>query len=155
MNAPAPPPGFKLTHVALRCGDLERSVAFYRDWCGLTVIHRREDSSPDRKGTIKVAWLGRPPGPSTPWPADFWIVLLEMPKPPGATSLFDHLGFDAASRAEVDAIAARAQAAGILHWPAEDLGHVVGYLCSVKDPDGNVVEFSHGQTLRSDPRKGS
>ncbi|GMV81556.1 MAG: hypothetical protein AMXMBFR7_27400 [Planctomycetota bacterium] len=148
-----PPPASTLTHVAIRCSNVERSLEFYRDWCGLAVLHRREDPSPDRKGTIKVAWLGRPPGDATPWPTDFWVVLLETPKPPGPTSLFDHLGFAMASRAEVDALAARAQAAGFLHWPAEDMGAVVGYLCSLKDPDGNVVEFSYGQTLKPDRRK--
>ena len=48
-------------------------------------------------------------------------------------------------RTEVESLAARAKAAGLLHWPAEDNGPVVGYRCGLKDPDGHVAEFSIGQ----------
>ena len=41
--------------------------------------------------------------------------------------------------------AARAEADGCLHWAPVDHGPPIGYLCAVRDPDGNVVEFSHGQ----------
>mgnify|MGYP001613726104 CR=1 FL=1 len=141
MLAMAPP----LTHLAIRCADLDRSVAFSRDWGGLEVLHRRADPGADGLGLIRVAWIGtrREDGAS---PA-FFIVLLEPHAAPGPTSLFDHLGFAVATRAEVDAYAVRGKTAGILHWPAEDHGAVVGYLCAVKDPDGNVVEFSCGQEL--------
>ena len=133
------------THIAIRCADLDRSISFYREWCGLEVLHQRADPSADGHGVIRVAWVGRRPRNGGN-PA-FVIVLLEPHARPGPTSLFDHLGFALDSRAAVDALAARAQAAGLLHWSAEDHGPVVGYLCAVQDPDGNVVEFSHGQHL--------
>ncbi|MCW8128865.1 MAG: VOC family protein [Planctomycetota bacterium] len=134
-----------LTHIAMRCADMDRAIAFYKSWCDLDVLHRRADPAPDGKGLMQVAWLGRPAKPGEN-PA-FVLVLLETRVPPGATSLFDHLGFAVASRADVDALAERGKAEGIIHWTAGDAGPVVGYLCAVKDPDGNVVEFSFGQKL--------
>lgn len=137
------------THIAIRCADLGRSIAFYRDWCGMAVVHRRSDPSPDGKGSVEVAWMAPQHGGKPV--AGVWIVLLQAPRGAGATSLFDHLGMALDSRAAVDAVAARGKKEGILHWPAEDMGGVVGYLCAVKDPDGNVVEFSHGQTIPHAP----
>ena len=32
-----------------------------------------------------------------------------------------------------------------------DAGPIVGYYCIVNDPDGNLVEFSHGQSLGPGP----
>ena len=138
MNGPKP----LWTHLALRCANLDRSLEFYTRWCDLQVVHRRADPAPDGQGPVRVAWLSRAQAGTN---ADFWMVLLETRKAPGATSLFDHLGFAVATRAEVDALAERARAEGILHWPPADNGPVVGYLCGIKDPDGNVVEFSVGQ----------
>ena len=34
---------------------------------------------------------------------------------------------------------------GFLHWPATQMPPPIGYICAVKDPDGNVVEFSYDQ----------
>jgi hypothetical protein len=49
------------------------------------------------------------------------------------------------TRGEVDQIAARADAEGCLHWPPAQLPPPIGYVCSITDPDGNVVEFSFDQ----------
>ncbi len=32
-----------MTHVALQVRDLDASIAFYRDFCGLGVVHERTD----------------------------------------------------------------------------------------------------------------
>ena len=32
-------------------------------------------------------------------------------------------------------------------WAPVEGGPIVGYFCGVPDPDGNIVEFSHGQRL--------
>ena len=56
-----------------------------------------------------------------------------------------HLGFAVAAREDVEAIAARAREEGCLFWEPQDLPPPVGYLCAVEDPDGYVIEFSHGQ----------
>ena len=36
---------------------------------------------------------------------------------------------------------------GCLHWEPQQLAEHIGYVCAVTDPDGNVVEFSHGQQV--------
>ena len=131
------------THLAIRCSNLDRSMEFYKRWCSMQVMHMRSDPAPDGKGSVRVAWLSGAPGS----PKEFWMVLLEVRQAPGRTSLFDHLGFSLQTRGEVDELARRAEAEGILHWPPADNGPVVGYLCELKDPDGNVVEFSVGQHL--------
>jgi len=58
-----------------------------------------------------------------------------------------HFGYDLPSRAAVDDIARRAQAEGVLMQGPADAGPIVGYYCMLRDPDGNLVEFSHGQPI--------
>lgn len=125
-----------LTHVARPCADMDTTIAFYRDFVGLHVVHEREDDG------VRVAWLGEKQTGN-----DFVIVFIAVPAPEAQAHFADHLGYDVASRDEVDAIAARAKDLGILHVPATDGGAVIGYYCMVADPDGNLVEFSHGQPI--------
>jgi predicted lactoylglutathione lyase len=63
-------------------------------------------------------------------------------------ALLDHFGFQCDTRAEVDRIAELARARNILVEPPTDVGGVVGYFTSVRDPDGHVVEFTYGQPLK-------
>lgn len=131
MNRP------RLTHVALFVADVGRTVEFYKEYVGTHVVHDRTD------GDVRVAWLSE-----TPSAPEFVIVAIgvapgEQAEPPAMA----HLGYDVASRDEVDAVAARAERDGILVEPAHDGGAVVGYYCIVRDPDGNLVEFSHGQAI--------
>jgi catechol 2,3-dioxygenase-like lactoylglutathione lyase family enzyme len=58
-----------------------------------------------------------------------------------------HFGYDLPSRAAVDEMAARGQAEGLLVQGPTDAGRIVGYLCMLRDPDGNLVEFSYGQPI--------
>lgn len=129
----------KLTHVALRASDLERSVAFYAKYAGLVVAHEREED-----GT-RVVWLAeRAEDPS------FVFVLIPMAHSAGERPGLHHFGFSVESRAAVDAVAARARAEGLLREGPRDAGPVVGYFCIVEDPDRNWVEFSFGQPI--DPK---
>jgi catechol 2,3-dioxygenase-like lactoylglutathione lyase family enzyme len=126
-----------LTHIALQAQDLDATIAFYRDYCGLQIVHDRTD-----RGT-RVVWLAEPGRER-----DFIIVL--MPGGRGrqpAEGDYSHLGFALPSRAEVDRIAERAKAAGRLLWPPKQEPWPVGYYCGVVDPDGTMVEFSYGQPL--------
>jgi lactoylglutathione lyase len=59
----------------------------------------------------------------------------------------DHLGFQCEDREQVDQIAARARALGILELAPEDHGGVVGYFTMVRNPDGHLVEFTYDQPL--------
>jgi catechol 2,3-dioxygenase-like lactoylglutathione lyase family enzyme len=126
-----------LTHIALHVRDLDACEAFYRDFCGLAVCHRREENG------RRVIWLAEPG-------REREFILVLIPGGPGRDQRaddFSHLGFALASAAAVDAIAARARAAGRLLWEPRREPFPVGYYCGLRDPDGNAVEFSFGQPL--------
>ena len=126
----------RLTHVALRVKDLARSQAFYARYARLLVCHEREDH-----GT-RVVWLAeRAEDPA------FVFVLIPMPHTETERPAVHHFGFSLASRDEVDEIARRARADGLLREGPTDAGPVVGYFCIVEDPDCNWVEFSFGQPI--------
>jgi catechol 2,3-dioxygenase-like lactoylglutathione lyase family enzyme len=126
----------RLTHIALRASDLQRSIAFYAKYAGLVVAHER-----DEDGT-RVVWLAeRAEDP------DFVFVLIPMAHSEGERPGVHHFGFSVAQRGDVDAIAARARADGVLREEPRDAGPVVGYFCIVEDPDRNWVEFSFGQPI--------
>ena len=105
----------------------------------MRVVHERAESDTGKS----IVWLAEP-GRET----DFVIVLL-----PGglgrrqAENDFSHFGFALDSRAAVDDVARRAEAAGCLVWPPREEPYPVGYYCGLRDPDGNFVEFSYGQPL--------
>ncbi len=126
-----------LTHIALHCEDLDASIAFYRDYCGLQISHDRADDH------SRVVWMAEPGKEH-----QFVIVMISggraHQQPDGD---FSHLGFAMDSRAAVDAVAARAAAKGLLAWAPRDEPYPVGYYCGIRAPDGNVVEFSYDQPL--------
>jgi catechol 2,3-dioxygenase-like lactoylglutathione lyase family enzyme len=127
----------RLTHVALRVRDLERSTAFYARYAGLVVCHARQEED----GT-RVVWLAeRAEDPA------FVFVLIPMPHTVGERPGVHHFGFTVESRAAVDAVAKTASADGLLREGPRDAGPIVGYFCIVEDPDGNWVEFSFGQPI--------
>jgi catechol 2,3-dioxygenase-like lactoylglutathione lyase family enzyme len=126
-----------LTHIALHVRDLDACIAFYRDTAGMAVVHDRLTHGKH------VVWLASPG-------AGAGFILVLIPGGPGhaqAPDDFSHLGFAVDSHAAVDAIAARAEAAGCLVWPPRQEAYPVGYYCGLRDPDGNMVEFSYGQPL--------
>jgi catechol 2,3-dioxygenase-like lactoylglutathione lyase family enzyme len=125
------------THVAIHSRDLERSIDFYRRYAGLVEVHRRTD------GSIAVVWLGEKGHERR-----FVIVLLAMDHADAVVPApMAHLGYAVESRAEVDRLAALASDEGVLAQGPMDAGPIVGYFCILTDPDGNSVEFSHGQSL--------
>ena len=127
----------RMTHIALHLRDLEASIAFYRDICGMKIVHERND------GGTRVVWMAEP-GRET----DFIFVLL--PGGPGrdqADNDFSHFGFALESKAAVDRVAEAAERAGYLAWALRQEPYPVGYYCGLRDPDGNFVEFSYGQPL--------
>jgi catechol 2,3-dioxygenase-like lactoylglutathione lyase family enzyme len=126
-----------LTHVALFVCDVARTIDFYARFAGLHVVHDRVDDG------VRVVWLSeRREEP------DFVIVAIHLiPSESGVPPRMAHFGYDLPSRAAVDAIAARGRAEGVLEQGPLDAGPIVGYLCMLRDPDGNLVEFSHGQPI--------
>ncbi len=126
------------THCALHVRDVDASVAFYERFCGLTEVHAHGDDPLQR--TVWMAEEGREQA--------FVLVLVSG----GRTRArregdMTHYGFAVERREDVDRIAEDARAAGFLHWEPQELPYPVGYLCALKDPDGYIVEFSHGQPL--------
>lgn len=126
-----------LTHLALGVQNLDRTIAFYRKHVRLHVVHERIDHG------MRVVWLAeRETHP------DFVLVLFEVPADPArGPGTLQHLGFAVASRGEVDAAAAAGRADGVLTLEPTYAGPIVGYFCILEDPDGNPVEFSHGQPI--------
>jgi lactoylglutathione lyase len=155
----AAPPVSLLTHIALPVRNLEVTLDFYRRYTTLAVIHERAD--PDTG--LRTAWLANA-GDTTDagdalgiQAARFVIVLIAGSLPKNITGdiveeygflrSISHLGLSCSSREEVDAIAAAAKEEGCLLLGPMYRNPVVGYICVVKDPDGNNLEFSVEQVL--------
>jgi catechol 2,3-dioxygenase-like lactoylglutathione lyase family enzyme len=137
------------THVALPVSNLDRSVEFFTSMTPLVVVARFEDER------ARGAWLSNDKQVQDP----FVLVLSEFaprlaqlfgmtPGEPHATlAPFAHIGIELPTKDDVDAIAARARALGALYREPAQMPDPIGYICSLKDPDGNVVEFSWNQLV--------
>lgn len=136
-----------LTHVAFTVGDLDASIAFYRAYARMEVVHHRADPE---HGT-RVAWISDGTRP-------FVIVLIESgSRVPGASLLpkvvsqllppFSHLGVACETRGEVEEACGRAAEEGILEMAPRDMGPPVGYFGLIRDPDGHSLEVSYGQEV--------
>ena len=125
---------FILDHVGLTVHDIEASARFYSEYAGMDIIHERVSNG------VAVKWV------QMPGQKDFMIVMIQNPdfKAEGTHSL-DHFGIHVQSREQVDVIAQRAKKDGCLVIDAYDGGPILGYLCEVRDPDGNVLEFAFDQ----------
>lgn len=130
------------THVALRVRDIEASISWYTEFTTLEVLQRNQDEFGFG------VWLAHPEADRP-----FVLVLAQFLEPtdPYAGERFDslapfaHLGIELPTRDAVDAIAERGRAAGCLATPAMQLPPPVGYICMLRDPDGNRVEYSFDQ----------
>jgi len=128
------------THIALPCTDIDATIAWYERFTPLELLDRRVDD--DGQG----AWLGHPDQGDKP----FILVLVSFLRdqqrgPQPIMAPFAHIGFEMATRAEVDDVAARGDAQGCLVWAPKEMPYPIGYICALTDPDGNMIEFSHNQ----------
>jgi catechol 2,3-dioxygenase-like lactoylglutathione lyase family enzyme len=145
------PPEARWTHIALRVGDIDASIAWYEQFTPLELLDRRQDEFGFG------AWLGQPDSPDKP----FILVLAQfLPAtdpfaghPKEVLAPFAHIGIELPERADIDDIAARAEAAGCLAMEARDMPDPIGYICMLRDPDGNMVEFSHDQGVYAKARE--
>jgi lactoylglutathione lyase len=141
-----------LTHIALPVSNLQAHLDFYAKYTSMVNIHERFDEETG----LRTAWLANP-GDVTEAAARFVIVLIEGKLPTAITGDIQeeywflrsiaHLGISVASRDEVDRIAAMAKDDGCLVLGPMYRNVVVGYICLVRDPDGNNIEFSVEQEL--------
>jgi catechol 2,3-dioxygenase-like lactoylglutathione lyase family enzyme len=148
-----------LTHIALPVRDLDKTLAFYRRYTTLEIIHERTDAETG----MRSVWLANA-GDKTHGgdelgiqAAKFVIVLIHGSLPKqitgdiqesyGFLTSISHLGLSCDSRDDVDRIAAMAKEEGCLLLGPMYRNVVVGYICIVQDPDGNNLEFSVEQVL--------
>ncbi|HXI25617.1 MAG TPA: VOC family protein [Pyrinomonadaceae bacterium] len=124
------------THITINCSNLERSIDFYTNLCGLTMVRDRR-----LEGRHNV-WLG-PPTKEGEDPLFVLVIVQDEIK-----FRLDHFGFQCDSREEVNRIAQLAREQNILVEPPTDLGGIVGYFTMIRDPDGHLVEFTFGQPLK-------
>ncbi|NNE12880.1 MAG: VOC family protein [Ilumatobacter sp.] len=131
------------THVALRVDDIDATIEFYEAMTPLRLIDRREDDQG------YGAWLGMPGASNNPF---ILVVAQFFPEsdpfagaPKGVLAPFAHLGIEVPTRDAVDEAARRADEAGCLAMPATMMPPPIGYICMVRDPDGNMIEFSWDQ----------
>jgi len=142
-----------LTHIALPVRNMADMLAFYERYTTMKLIHERKD---DETG-LRSVWLANERD-ITEQGARFVIVLIEGQVPRGIVgdeikehygflTSFSHLGFSLESRDEVDRVAALADQEGCLVLGPMYRNAVVGYICLIRDPDGNNLEFSVEQVL--------
>ena len=96
----------KLTHLALPCHDVEKTIQWYDRFTPLKVIHQREDNG------AKVAWIQADD-------KSIFLVFLQSPdfkEPKPILSPFAHLGIEMESEEEVNVIAEEGRAHDCLIW---------------------------------------
>ena len=154
MTTPATqaPPESILTHIALPVRDLDATLAFYRKYTRLELIHERVDEDTG----LRSVWLANTKD-KTEDAARFVIVLIcgslptkitgDIKEEYGFLTSISHLGISCDTRDDVDRIAAMAKDEGCLLLGPMYRNPVVGYICIVTDPDGNNIEFSVEQVL--------
>lgn len=126
-----------LTHLALHVDEFEATIAFYKDYCAMSECHRRSDDH------SHVVWLAEP-GKER----EFILVVIDGGRAhEQAEDDFGHMGFAVESAARVDELAERAEREDRLAWAPREEPYPVGYYCGIRDPAGNIVEFSYGQPL--------
>ncbi len=125
------------THCALHVCDLDESIAFYEDYCGLKFVLEHGE------GAGRTVWMAAPGAED-----DFVLVMMGggARRNPSEKDM-THYGFAVSAREDIDAIAKRAKEEGCLHWAPKEFRPPTGYLCAVTDPTGYVIEFSYGQPL--------
>ena len=139
------------THIALRVSDIDASIAWYQTYTPLELLDKRQDDMGFG------AWLGQPDSADKP----FILVLAQfLPAtdpfkayPKEILAPFAHLGVELPSRGDIDEMAARGKAAGCLAMPPTQMPDPIGYICSLRDPDGNTIEFSYDQGVYAKARE--
>ncbi len=136
MDSPSTHIDVGLTHIALPVSNIDRSIAFYTQYAGMQVIHRRIDAATG----VAVVWLSDRTRP-------FAIVLIQTATITPVLSPLAHLGVGCQSREEMDALCYQARQVGVLLQEPKDSGYPVGYWAFLQDPDGHTLELSYGQEI--------
>ena len=137
--------------MALCVKDIEASIAWYEEYTHLRLIARNEDENG------YGAWLVDPEQPDPP----FLLVMAEFfegkdpfaPAQHAAIGPFGHIGIEMTEKAHVDAIAEKAREGSCLALEPVQMPAPIGYICFLKDPDGNTVEYSYDQGVYQTTRE--
>jgi catechol 2,3-dioxygenase-like lactoylglutathione lyase family enzyme len=124
--------GTKITHICLHVESIEDCVAFYRDYCKLEVI---EDRSVNGDGSIYMSDKDS----SSKLVLQFMSGGVKQ-KQDGENE--SHIGFAVETKEAVEKIASQARLEEILFFEPDEYVSG-GYMCGVRDPNGNCVEFGH------------
>lgn len=108
-------------HVSLNVSDTERSLGFYRDVLGMSMLPRPDFS-------FGGAWLDAGNG------SQIHLIEADVPADKG-----QHVAFLVA---DIEAVVAALQAAGIEVRPPKSVGGTAIQQTFVFDPDGNRLEFT-------------
>ena len=139
------------THLALHVKDIDRAIAWYEEFTHLRVLDRVEDQDGYN------AWLGDESQADHP----FILVLGQFlegkdpfaPAEHPALGPFAHIGIEVPEKHIIDETAAKAKEAGCLVLGPVRLTERIGYICFLRDPEGNMVEFSHDQGVYEKARE--
>lgn len=134
-----------LTHVALFVENLDKSIAFYRRYAGMDIVHLRTEAAGGR-----IAWLRAA--------EDRVVLVLVCVSRPSLRRLISrhlarlfppgfHIGIACSSRQEVDRLCLLAKGEGCLRRAAREAGEIAGYYGILADPDGYDLELSFGQNM--------
>jgi catechol 2,3-dioxygenase-like lactoylglutathione lyase family enzyme len=150
-NHAAGPKRSTWTHIAFAVKDVEASIAWYETYTHLRLLAQGEDKDG------KNAWLADPTQADNP----FILVIGQFYEghDPFAPSVhhpmgpFAHIGIELPTREAVDEIAAKAKAGGCLGLGPVQMPKQIGYVCLIKDPDGNTIEYSFDQGVYEKARE--
>jgi catechol 2,3-dioxygenase-like lactoylglutathione lyase family enzyme len=139
------------THIAFAVKDIDATIAWYQRYTHLSLLQRSEDVDGYN------AWLGDASDADSP----FLLVVGQFfeghdpfaPTPHLPMGPFAHIGIELPSKEAVDEIAERARAEGCLAYGPKLMAKQIGYICFVKDPDGNTIEFSYDQGVYEKARE--
>ncbi len=139
------------THLALHVNDIDKVIAWYEEFTHLTLLFKEEDE--DGYG----AWLGDKNQRENP----FILVLAQFfeghdpfaPIKHPTLGPFAHIGIEVPNKQIIDDMAAKAKTADCLILGPMQMPKRIGYICFVRDPEGNVVEFSYDQGVYEKARE--
>ncbi len=139
------------THLAIAVKDVEATIAWYENFTHLSVLARHEDVDG------KNVWLGDKSAKHNP----FILVAGQFyeghdpfaPSPHMPLGPFAHIGIELPSKTDIDAMAEKGREAGCLAYGPVQMPKEIGYICFLKDPDGNTIEFSYDQGVLEEAKR--
>jgi catechol 2,3-dioxygenase-like lactoylglutathione lyase family enzyme len=139
------------THIALHAKDIEKMIAWYEEYTHLTLLYKEQDENG------YGAWLGDKTKSENP----FILVLMQFfeghdpfaPVKHPSLGPFAHIGIELPGKQQVDDIGIKAKEAGCLILGPVRMPKRIGYICFVRDPEGNTVEFSYDQGVYTKARE--